>query len=210
MTSFVKHVYLRILQCTLNWKFQRMLVLPGGVVVYESCTKWLRKLFFTFAITELASFTHFIWLRSSLVHLFCFLEPATNCLYVIWFWIDSVGIQKYVLVWEPVLREWHCVLEVVPMKTADWYPTLWGSSFDFYLKNLAVCIDHLFQKHGRLSLVSRRCCYQHLSWWKSVMCFLCCVYPLWCMHSLHSTPVLVCHEICMGEIKDSNHCKIMF
>lgn len=47
----------------------------------------------------------------------------------------------------------HCS-EIVPISPNDWYPTLWGSSFKFYIDKLAASIDDHYDDYGPLALVS--------------------------------------------------------
>lgn len=44
-------------------------------------------------------------------------------------------------------------LEVLKIDAKEWYPSLLGFSFDWYIDRLSEAIDYLFTQHGKLILV---------------------------------------------------------
>eukprot|EP00877_Chromochloris_zofingiensis_P006945 jgi/Chrzof1/2503/Cz11g18020.t1 len=47
----------------------------------------------------------------------------------------------------------HPVADILPVKKQDWYPTLYGGSFTWYLDRVAVAVKQLHASHGPVSLV---------------------------------------------------------
>ncbi|GMH40460.1 hypothetical protein BSKO_08364 [Bryopsis sp. KO-2023] len=51
------------------------------------------------------------------------------------------------------LKKRGYIAEVLALESSEWYPTLWGGSYEFYVEKLADAIDELHGRYGPLALV---------------------------------------------------------
>ena len=67
--------------------------------------------------------------------------------------MDSAQVGH--LSWTGVKSEFFGSVEVLKVQRAEWYPTLVGFSFGWYVERLAQRIDDLYEEFGKLMLVEQ-------------------------------------------------------